>query len=117
MLSSMWEPGASLLLTEPPVIPSQWGTRAAVSRLLGWENNPPCLENKGHGGKPLTGGEVSKGGNILNNPSDASVLCATLVHMHSKLGAKSQMKICTQLTNSHESIQKLSHTHTCVEIL
>lgn len=54
MLSSMWEPGALFERAEPPVIPSQWETRVVVSCLFVWENNPPCLENKGHGGKPLT---------------------------------------------------------------
>lgn len=44
-----------------PVFPSQWGTQAAVSPFPGWENNPPCLEKKGHGGKPLAGRERGRG--------------------------------------------------------
>lgn len=44
-----------------PVFPSQWGTQAAVSPFPGWENNPPCLEDKGHGGKPLAGRERGRG--------------------------------------------------------
>lgn len=122
--SSMWEPGASLSLAEPPVFPSQWGTGAAVSPFPGWENNPPCLEDKGHGGKPLTGRERGRG--LLRWEyfklvhwcfhAVCNAVFHTLMHMHSK-------QLCCKVihTQTHtyrrNTTQRLwySHTHITVE--